>query len=103
MTLALLLRNSYFLGSYYFSTHGCNLVLSISFAVGPFEEDAPFVAAAAARVLLLKKFDMIASRRVLLLVQQGKRELVNYQHVVKTLLNPLKTDALRTRFCQPYH
>lgn len=47
-------------GSYYFSTHGCSLVLS-SFGVGPLEEEAPVAAAAAARALLLKKFDIIAA------------------------------------------
>ena len=43
--------------SYYFSTHGCNLVVS-SFGVGSLEEEAPLAAAAAARALLLKKFDI---------------------------------------------
>lgn len=46
-------------GSYYFSTHGCSLVLS-SIEVGLLEDEAPLDAAAAARALLLKKFDILA-------------------------------------------
>lgn len=46
--------------AYYFSTHGCNFVFSMSLGVGPLEEEAPLVAAAAARALLLKKFDIVA-------------------------------------------
>ena len=72
MALVLLLRDCEFGKTNYFSTHGCNLVLSISFAVVPFDEDAPFVAAAAARALLLKKFDMITHGVLLLAVQKGR-------------------------------
>ena len=44
--------------THYFSTHGCSLVLSWSLGFGALEEEAPLVAAAAARALLLKKFDI---------------------------------------------
>ena len=48
----------FWVGAYYFSTHGCRAWLSLGAEV--FEDDAPLAAAtAAARALLLKKLAII--------------------------------------------
>lgn len=46
--------------TYYFSTQGCRFWLSLGGA--SLDEEAPFVAAAAARALLSKKFDIMDNR-----------------------------------------